>query len=112
LRGKSFSNIDVVDIGKMANEGDALSIDVFCDTAIILSETIKPVLKENDIQCLLFGGQISRSFKYMENSIKNSLKDIGCLKKISVVSNMDTAALLGAMRTLKEEMLMKSIIKP
>jgi hypothetical protein len=53
-------------------------------------------MKEKNIECLLFSGQISRSFHLMEHSLKEGLQNIDCLKKISKVKSIDAAALTGA----------------
>jgi len=39
----------------------------------------------------------------MESSLNEVLKDVDCLRKISVVKSIDNAALLGALTVLKKE---------
>ncbi len=60
-----------------------------------IAEAISPILKEYEIECLLFGGQISRSFSLMERSVREGLSDVACLRSISPVSDFDNATFNG-----------------
>jgi predicted NBD/HSP70 family sugar kinase len=97
---KSVEEIDVSDIGKWANEGDRNSIDTFRDVGSILAEGLHDILNDRGIQCLLLGGQISRSFHHMEETLKKGLKDLQHLQKISVVKDIGNAAFIGAFRAI------------
>lgn len=92
--------IKVSDIGKWACEGDLHSIKTFQTVGKILAESLAEILIERNIQCLLLGGQISRSFHYMEESLKQGLKEVECLRRISVVESIDNAALLGVLKNI------------
>ncbi len=101
LSGKSdTTGIKVSDIGRWADEGDKASLDTFLNVGEILAETLKDILIEKNIQCLLFGGQISRSFHHMENSLKSGLKEMKLLRKISQVKSIDNAAFYGALHEI------------
>ncbi len=102
LKGKpGLNGITVSDIGQWAAEGDMISIATFRKVGEILAETLKPILIERKIECLLFGGQISRSFLFLEPSLEEGLKDVRCLKKISAVKSIDHAALLGTLQNIR-----------
>jgi glucokinase len=92
--------IKVSDIGKWADEGDQYCIQTFQEVGRILAESLENILIERNIQCLLLGGQISRSFHHMEEPLKQGLKEVKCLHKVSVVKSIDNAALLGVLRTI------------
>ena len=63
LSGKnSAGGITVSEIGKRADNGDASSCKTFQMVGRILAESLKHIIDANHIQCLLLGGQISRSF--------------------------------------------------
>lgn len=97
LCGKTnIDGIEVADIGHCANNGDDICIQTFAEVGQILAQSLKEILLERRIECLLFGGQISRSFSHMEQSLNDGLKHVKCLKKISVVKSIDHAALFGA----------------
>lgn len=93
--GKDETGIDVVDIAKGAEGGDDAALETFREVGGIIAKSLKDILEERQIECLLFGGQISRAFKYMEEPLKEGLKDVNCLQKISVVRSIENAALLG-----------------
>ena len=61
---------------------------------------IKEKLTEYNIRCLLFGGQISRSFRFMEEAVKAELADIEGLE-IRTVSDFSNAAFKGLVEMLK-----------
>ena len=101
LAGKETAdNMKVIDIAKLADEGDINALATFRETGRILSEAIADILAEKNIECLLFAGQISRAFHHFEPAIKEGLKDVGGLKRISPVSNIDYAAFYGVLRNV------------
>lgn len=101
LSGKTDdTETSVYDIGIQADNGDEASVETFRKVGEILAEALRDILVELKIECLLFCGQISRSFHHLEPSLKKGLKDIECLQKISVVKSIDNAALLGALRNI------------
>jgi len=100
ISGNLDIEVEVSDIGRWADEGNMDCIRTFREVVRILAINLKKTLKENSIQCLLFGGQISRSFRHMEEALKQGLKDVESLRKISMVKNIDSAALLGALRAI------------
>ncbi len=96
ISGSGIEGIDVSDLGKWADEGDENSIQTFCEVGRILSEALHNILIERGIRCLLLGGQISRSFQHLEETLRQGLIDVECLRKISVVKSIDLAPLIGA----------------
>ncbi len=97
----SVEGIDVSDLGKWANDGEENSINTFHEVGRILAESLHNILLERGIQCLLLGGQISRSFDHLEETLKQGLEGVKSLRKISVVSSIDNASLLGALRAVQ-----------
>lgn len=95
-------NIEAYDIGKWADEGDSASIAAYSEVGRILSENLSEILREEGIQCLLFGGQISRSFNHMEDELIRGLKDVQCLEKIAMAKSIDNAALYGAFKAIPQ----------
>ena len=92
--------VAVSDIGKWAGQGDEAARETFREVGGILAAALHEILTERRTGCLLFCGQISRSFHLLEPSLKEGLKDAACLQKVSVVKSIDHAALLGALRNL------------
>ena len=101
LNSEADSNhLDVADIGEMAQKGDTISILTFETVGRILGETLKDILSDRKIECLLFGGQISRSFPYIQNPFQKALGHVESLSKIATVQNIDYAAFWGAVSTI------------
>lgn len=92
--------IKVSDIGKWADEGEKHCIQIFSEVGKILAESLRKILNDRNIQCLLLGGQISRSFHHMEKSLIQGLKNVECLEKISAVKSIENAALQGTIRDI------------
>lgn len=97
---KDIGKIEVSDLAKRASEGDESSLKTFKEVGKILAESIREILIERNIKCLLFSGQISRSFQFMEKSITEELKNIDCLKKIDTVMSIENAAIHGAFQCI------------
>jgi len=92
---------DVAAIGRWAEEGDRASILAFRETGSILGEALKDILSERNIQCLLFGGQISRSFSHLETALGVELADVASLARITVVKSIDFSAFWGILFAIK-----------
>lgn len=91
----------VAEMGRMAREGDETSLEVFRRVGEFIGIQIKDKLKQYRIRCLLFGGQISRSFLFMEDAIRKELSDIEGLT-ITTVSDFSNAAFKGLKAMLEE----------
>ena len=52
-------------------------------------------LVEHGIECLLLGGQISRSFAYMEAALHEGLRDVTGLTRIAPAEHISEAAFYG-----------------
>ena len=97
------SNLTVAMIGGLCAEGDKEALQSFYNVGEILATELKPLLEEFNIECLLFGGQISRSFRFFEPAISHLKEDVASLKHISSMQNLSTAAPLGLLSKLREE---------
>ena len=95
LSSVSTDGLAASDIGYWADRGDVTSVRTFQKVGRILGEALRDILLERKTECLLFGGQISRSFHHMEQSLRETLCDVSSLRKITRIKNMDNAALMG-----------------
>ena len=91
---KPSDDLTVAEMGRRAGEGDATALEVFRRVGSFIGQNIKDRLKEYHIECLLFGGQISRSFRFMEEAVREELKEIDGLT-INTVSDFSNAAFKG-----------------
>lgn len=96
------ANLTVAMIGGMCGEGNKEALQSFYNVGDILATELKPLLEEFNIECLLFGGQISRSFAYFEPAIARLKEELPSLKHISPMQNLSTAAPLGLLSRLRE----------
>ena len=102
ISGKSADpSLTVADIGAMAAEGDPAALETFSSVGEILASALKPKLVENRIGCLLLGGQISRSFRFMERALKAGLSGVSCLKTVMPAKNIGEAAFYGIVEEMK-----------
>lgn len=93
--------ITVKEIASRANEGEYAALATFREVAETLADELAPILDEFGIECLLFGGQISRSFNLMEDTLTKKLEKLSSLKKISPISDFSNATFNG-LRSLYE----------
>lgn len=100
ISGNNTADIEVADIGKWADEGDVFSMQTFREVATILAGAIKEILIEKRIECLVFAGQISRSFHHMEETISGELKEVSSLKRITRVKSFENASLHGVLQAI------------
>lgn len=104
VRGEANpEELTVAMIGGMCGEGDKDALQSFLNVGDILATELKPLLEELNIECLLFGGQISRSFAYFEPALRPLLESVPTLKHISTMQNLSTAAPLGLLSKLREK---------
>ena len=94
--------LTVAMIGGMAGNGGREALKTFEKVGTILAEELEPLLKEYNIECLLFGGQISRSFAYMEPALQPLLERVPSLKVLTTMQNLSTAAPLGILSRVRE----------
>ena len=105
VRGEANpENLTVAMIGGMCGEGNADALKAFENVGDILATELKPLLAELNIECLLFGGQISRSFRFMEPTIARLKDEVSTLKHIATMQNLSTAAPLGLLSKLRKEL--------
>ncbi len=82
-------------LSELAFQGDSKALSRFSDTGAVLARIVEPVLEEYKIECLLFGGQISRSFALFGSAVRTGLSDIPELRYIGPVSDIDNATFNG-----------------
>lgn len=103
ITGKDEPELTVKEISRRAAEGESDALETFSKVASILASAVSPVLEEIGTECLLFGGQISRSFKFMESALRQGLAGVASLRRISPVAHIEEAALYGAFATFVSE---------
>ena len=95
-----INSLTVADMGRLAGEGDPTALEVFRRVGSFIGQNIKDKLMEYNIRCLMFGGQISRSLRYLEDAVKEELAEIEGLE-IRTVSDFSNAAFMGLVAMLE-----------
>ena len=77
------------------NSDGAQALAAFAEMGTCLGETIAPLLVRHGIQCLVFGGQISRAFDLFGDSVSAALGLQAGGIAVRQALHIDTAALMG-----------------
>lgn len=85
----------VKDIAELAKNGGSAAEETFRIVGETVAGAIAPILEEYGVECLLFGGQISRSFDLMEKSVRDGLAGVRSLKSITPISDFGNATFNG-----------------
>ena len=93
LSGKE--GVSVKEIADAAKVGDAVAAEVFRETGEILGGVLGPIARDNSLEAILFGGQISRSFGLISGSLREAAGPCPSLGRIANVSDIDNAAFQG-----------------
>jgi len=97
LSGECGNGRDAKEIGRLAESGkDKYAVAAYREAGEILAIAIKEILTDLEIECLVLGGQISRSFALMEEAIAGNLAGVKTLKKVCMAQNIDFSPLFGA----------------
>lgn len=93
LRG--YEGITVKELAETARKGNGKAAERFAEVGGIIAGSIRPILEEYGIECLLFGGQISYNFDLFGPSVQKGLEGLSSLRKISPVSDISKATFNG-----------------
>ena len=85
------------ELKELADAGDEDAKRIFHECAVILGECVCRVDVIDRMQLLVVGGQVSNSFEYWENGIREGLIKCGVDLKIERSSSPEFSALYGAM---------------
>ncbi|MFA6505530.1 MAG: ROK family protein [Treponemataceae bacterium] len=94
--GPDQADLSVKEIGALAEAGNEVAAAVYADTGRYLGEALFTEVTMRETECLVLGGQISRSFDLMGPSLGQALSGCPSLKKICRAEHIDYAALIGA----------------
>jgi glucokinase len=92
---RGFEGVTVKELADKARSGAADALARFQEMGEIVAESIASILEEYGIECLLFGGQISRSFDLFGPAVKEGLYEVSSLRYVGPVSDIDRATFNG-----------------
>jgi len=98
LAGRRYrEGMDVKDIAiRGINHKDKFSIQVFNEVGHRLGQVLKQILSEFRAECLVLGGQISKSFVLFSNPLRGELRSISTLRRITPARAIDLSPIYGA----------------
>lgn len=100
---KTAPGMTVAAIGSLAEAGDSAALATFTRVAEIIAGACRDLLDRTGIECLLFGGQISRSFRFMEPALEKGFSGMPSLKAVMPVKNMSGAAFYGILAAAEND---------
>ena len=93
-------SLTVADLGRMAGEGNPAARETFATIGRMLGEALRELIRKERIECLLLGGQISRSYAYLEPGLRKGLSGTACLRSIAPAAHIGHAAFYGLLARL------------
>jgi glucokinase len=95
--GKYREGLDVEDIAiRGIKYQDEFSLQVFDEVGHRLGQVLKQILSDFLAECLVVGGQISKSFVLFSNQLKEELQSVPTLRNITSASMIDLSPIYGA----------------
>ena len=95
-------SLTVADLGRMAGEGDPAARETFATVGRTLGEALRARILEERIECLLLGGQISRSYIHLEPGLRKGLHGAECLRRIAPAAHIGHAAFYGLLARIDD----------
>jgi len=89
-------NLEVEEIARLARQGDKISLMIFEELGKNLSMVLKPIVLKFKPECIIFGGQISKSFNLFESSLKKDLNQLPFSIEIKPAKFIELSPLYGA----------------
>ena len=93
-------DVDVIDVANKAKGGDKTCINIFDEMGQRLGRILNPIATKFNAECIVIGGQISKSFSLFENALIKQLDSIKTIKKISPAKHIDLSPIYGAAKLI------------
>ena len=91
------------EIGLAADAGDPLARQVYEEMGRDLGAVVRNIMRENEMEAFLIGGQISRSYPVFGVALRQALGNIPSLRLVAPVQDPDSVHLLGATGYWKQQ---------
>lgn len=97
-----FDPMSGEDLFNQAEEGSQIALEIFNEFGMVLGKAINPFITKFQPEEIVFGGQISKSFRFFEHSLRESLND-GFEARVIRISEDTTLSTLEGLFILNEE---------
>ena len=94
--------LTVADLGHRADEGEPAAQETFATVGRTLGGALRERILEERIECLLLGGQISRSYVHLEPGLREGLHGTECLRRIAPAAHIGHAAFYGLLARIDD----------
>lgn len=101
LAGEEAEGLDVKEIASLVLERkNKIGLQVFREVGAILGGVLRPIASEFQADCIVLGGQVSKSFSLFARCLKAELRPVPTLKKVAAGRSLDLSALYGVTQVL------------
>ncbi|HIH97622.1 MAG TPA: ROK family protein [Thermoplasmata archaeon] len=98
---KQKGSVSVEEIARRGKQlQDRASLETFKEMGQRLGKILKPIASNFKADCIVFGGQISKSFFLFSDPIKTELQLVPSLKKIAPANSIDLSPIYGAAKLI------------
>lgn len=104
LCGYSTDGLDLYDIGLLAEKGEKNAVLLHREMGQNLAAILHDILLENEIECLLLGGAVSKSAPLFLPQLRDGLSDLPLLETVRPAKDIDIAPLMGAAQAAFDEL--------
>jgi glucokinase len=95
------SNLSIKEIARRGKqEGDKASLRTFEEMGERLGKILRPIASKFKVDCIVLGGQISKSFSLFSAPIKRELRSVPTLKKVAAAHSIDLSPVYGATKII------------
>jgi len=77
-------------------KSDKKAIAAYFEMGRVLGQAVKPLLEKLEVECLIFGGQISKGYDLFGPSLEKELGFVPSLRKIGIIQNLTETTIRGA----------------
>lgn len=78
------------------HEDDKAAIQAYRTMGMVLGKEIRPLLRELKIDCLIFGGQVSKGYSLFGPALEKELEALPDLHHIEIIKNITSVTIRGA----------------
>jgi glucokinase len=101
LSRRKHRDLDVKAIAmRGAKYRDKASLQTFEEMGRRLGQVLRPIVSEFEAECLVLGGQISKSFPLFSNPLRKELQSVPTLRKITRARMINLSPIYGAAKTI------------
>jgi len=99
ISGKSKNNVKIIAL--QAQKGDAAAIQTFDEFGKTMGQILKIYIEDFRTECLILGGQITKSFELFAAPLKSELSSVVSLQEIVPAASIDFSSFYGLLNMIR-----------